>query len=55
MPIGLEESPDIIRQRVLRKGETPGANAGRTESATENIPPARVRVKRWGKSPPLRR
>ena len=54
-PFGREESPDSTRQRCR---VTPGGGNPR-ESATENRPPcnprlriARVRVKRWGKSPP---
>ena len=49
---GLEESPDSMRQRCR---VTPGRGNPR-ESATEKKPPLvlgpRVRVKRWGKSPP---
>ncbi len=47
---GGEESPNTAGQDA-RKGRREA-----TESATENIPPrfAGVRVKRWGKSPPLR-
>ncbi len=45
-----EESPDSTRQRCR---VTPGRGNPR-DSATENRPPlsAKVRVKRWGKSPP---
>jgi len=47
-----EESPDSTRKRCR---VTPG-RSNPTESATENRPPerARVRVKRWSKSPPPR-
>ena len=47
---GCEESPDSMRRRCR---VTPGGGNPR-ESATENRPPCirRVRVKRWGKSPP---
>lgn len=47
-----EESPDSTRQRCR---VTPG-QGNLTDSATENRPPffGRVRVKRWGKSPPRR-
>ncbi len=47
-----EELPNFIGQRAgWKTGET-GPYTCLTDSAAENKPPARVRVKRWGKSPP---
>ncbi len=45
-------TPKAERRAKAREG---GAKPPLTESATENIPPARVRVKRRGKSPPRKR